>query len=62
MVEGKVRSFVSIAIRRDIMHLGVRIALVQVYKVKEEQIWYKMMNTKRRRGLTLIVYLKEEKF
>ena len=39
VVEGLVQLFVSIAIRRDIMHLGVRIELVQVHKVKGEHIW-----------------------
>ena len=43
------------------MHLGAQIELVQVHKVKEEHIWYKTMNTKRRKWLTQIVYLKEEK-
>ncbi len=62
VVEGQVRLFVSIAIRRDVMHLGVRIEKVQVHKVKEEHIWYNMMNTKKMRWLTQIVYLKEEKF
>ena len=52
MVEGQVQLFVSIAIRRDIVLLGVQIELVQVHKVKEEHIWYKMMNTKKKRWLT----------